>query len=295
MVEVLRLLLAAPVDDPLWAARIGEEADLGKSTVSQILAKLVELEWVVTSQEEKGSHPGRPPRTFYVLTDTGRREAHLALDVRSAKLQVERGGAGKTSMKITPPVFGEASDRDLGELLAHLGAGHALGDYDMVLVDSPGFGGSLPAAPEQIPAVGPDVRKLPRPGQDEGLGRELEVGVGQMPRETRERVATVLQKYELPGEQELAQRMRAASDEPLLEGFRAAVASRLAGRTLPGMGVANAVALVFAEQMDPYDAPVRAVVGVQARLMLEACLESAPERVRSDALDHFAALGPREG
>ncbi|MGW2112833.1 hypothetical protein [Streptomyces sp. NPDC001948] len=105
----------------------------------------------------------------------------------------------------------------------------------------------------------------------------------------------MLEKYELPGEQELAHRMRAASDEPFLEGFRAAVASRLAGRTLPAMGVANAVALVFAEQMDPYDAAVRAVVGMQARLMLEACLESAPEGVRSEALDHFAALGPREG
>ncbi|MFE1785819.1 helix-turn-helix transcriptional regulator [Streptomyces sp. NPDC059506] len=148
MVEVLRLLLLAPVDDPLWAARIGEEADLGKSTVSQILAKLVELEWVTTRQEEKGSHPGRPPRTFYVLTDTGRREAHLALAARSAKLHVERGGAGKTSATVTAPVFGEASDRDLGELLAHLGAGGTLGGYRIVLVDSPGFGGSLPAAPE---------------------------------------------------------------------------------------------------------------------------------------------------
>ncbi|MEE1737083.1 helix-turn-helix transcriptional regulator [Streptomyces sp. BE147] len=160
------MLLLAPVGDPLWAARIGEEADLGKSTVSQILAKLAELEWVTTSQEEKGSHPGRPPRTFYVLTGTGRQEAHLALAARAAKLQVERGGAGKTSMKFTLPVFSEASDRDLGELLAQPGAGPVLGDYGIVLVDTPGFGGSLPAAPEQFLAVGPDAPELPRPGQD---------------------------------------------------------------------------------------------------------------------------------
>ncbi|MFE9137892.1 PadR family transcriptional regulator [Streptomyces sp. NPDC007355] len=167
MVEVLRLLLPAPVDDSLWAARIGEEADLGKSTVSQILAKLVELEWVTTSQEEKGSHPGRPPRTFYALTDTGRREATLALAARSSKLQVERGGAGKTSVEFTPPFFGEASDRDLAQLLAHRSAGDALGGYSIVLVDSPGFGDSLPAAPEQIRAIAPDAPKLPRPGQDQ--------------------------------------------------------------------------------------------------------------------------------
>ncbi|MDJ0347205.1 hypothetical protein QMK19_39110 [Streptomyces sp. H10-C2] len=104
-----------------------------------------------------------------------------------------------------------------------------------------------------------------------------------------------MEKYVLPGEQELMQHMRTASDEPLLEGFRTAVASRLAGRTLVGMGVTNTLALVFAEQMAPYAAPVRAVVGVQARLMLEACLESAPERVRSDALDHFKPLGPLDG
>ncbi|WP_326581644.1 PadR family transcriptional regulator (plasmid) [Actinacidiphila glaucinigra] len=165
-VEVLRLLLPAAVDDPLWAARIGEEADLGKSTVSQILARLVELEWVTTSQEEKGSHPGRPPRTFYVLTDTGRREAHVALTARTMKLQVERGGAGKTSMQGTPSVLGEASDRDLVEILARSGAGDALG-YGIVLVDSPGFGSSLPASPEQLRAFGLNTPELPRPGQDQ--------------------------------------------------------------------------------------------------------------------------------
>lgn len=145
-VEVLRLLLPAPTDDPLWAARICEEADLGKSTVSQILSRLTELGWVTTIQEEEGSHPGRPPRIFYVLTGTGRQEVHLALAARSAKLQVERGGAGKTSVKVTRPVFGEASQSDLAELLARPGVENALGGYDTVLVDVPGFDGSLPAA-----------------------------------------------------------------------------------------------------------------------------------------------------
>ncbi|WP_331762314.1 hypothetical protein OG612_45045 (plasmid) [Streptomyces sp. NBC_01527] len=70
-------------------------------------------------------------------------------------------------MKVTPAVFGEASDRDLGELLAHPGAGGAVGGYGIVVVDSPGFGGSLPAAPEQMRAVSPDAPRPPRPGQDQ--------------------------------------------------------------------------------------------------------------------------------
>ncbi|MFD9053616.1 winged helix DNA-binding protein [Streptomyces zaomyceticus] len=155
-VEVLRLLMAAPVDEPLWAARIGEQADLGKSSVSQILARLAGLEWVATSLEEKGSHPGRPPRTFYTLTDTGRREAGLALAARSLKLTMERAGAAKTSGQTTVPVVGEASGQDLAELLARPGAAALLGRYSPVLVDSPLNGDSpLPAPPQEMRAAGP--------------------------------------------------------------------------------------------------------------------------------------------
>ncbi|WP_405968915.1 MarR family transcriptional regulator (plasmid) [Streptomyces sp. NBC_00015] len=109
-VEVLRLLLDGGVDDPLWGARIGELADLGKSTVSQILARLTALEWV-TPREEAGSHPGRPARVFYTLTEQGRREAKAALAARSARIR--RGGSGKTTVRT--PLLGPGANVVLAE------------------------------------------------------------------------------------------------------------------------------------------------------------------------------------
>ncbi|WP_414166372.1 winged helix DNA-binding protein [Streptoverticillium reticulum] len=83
-VEVLRLLLSVPKDDPLWGARISELADLGKSTVSQILTRLAELGWV-TLREEEGPHPGRPARVFHAISPQGRRQAEMALAARDAR------------------------------------------------------------------------------------------------------------------------------------------------------------------------------------------------------------------
>ncbi|WKX68600.1 hypothetical protein [Streptomyces sp. XD-27] len=85
-VEVLRLLLLVPADDPLWGARISELADLGKSTVSQILARLTVLGWV-TLREEEGPHPGRPARVFHTMSPEGRRHAEAALAARDARRQ----------------------------------------------------------------------------------------------------------------------------------------------------------------------------------------------------------------
>lgn len=83
-VEVLRLLLTASADVPLWGAKISEQADLGKSSVSQILARLTALGWVAT-REEEGPHPGRPARAFRSLTRVGRRQAEAALVARCAR------------------------------------------------------------------------------------------------------------------------------------------------------------------------------------------------------------------
>lgn len=85
-VDVLRLLLSAPKDDPLWGARISELADLGKSTVSQILTRLTALGWL-TLREERGPHPGRPPRVFHTMSPKGRRQATIALAARDARGQ----------------------------------------------------------------------------------------------------------------------------------------------------------------------------------------------------------------
>ncbi|MEU5839185.1 hypothetical protein ABZ820_36775 [Streptomyces diacarni] len=83
-VDVLSLLISAPKDDPLWGAKISELADLGKSTVSQILTRLTAMGWL-TLREESGAHPGRPPRMFHTMSRKGRRLAAIALAARDAR------------------------------------------------------------------------------------------------------------------------------------------------------------------------------------------------------------------
>ncbi|MET8680890.1 hypothetical protein ABZW18_25735 [Streptomyces sp. NPDC004647] len=65
---------------------MSEQAGLGKSTVSQILARLAALAWVVL-RDEQGPHPGRPPRVFCTLTGEGRRQAEGVLAARGARRQ----------------------------------------------------------------------------------------------------------------------------------------------------------------------------------------------------------------
>ncbi|WP_406073117.1 hypothetical protein [Streptomyces virginiae] len=83
---MLSLLLEASADDPPWATRMSEQAGLGKSTVSQILARLAALAWLVL-RDEQGPHPGRPPRVFCTLTGEGRRQAEVVLAARGVRRQ----------------------------------------------------------------------------------------------------------------------------------------------------------------------------------------------------------------
>ncbi|WP_327072098.1 hypothetical protein OG196_42800 [Kitasatospora purpeofusca] len=112
-VEVLRLLLATPEYEPLWVARIGERAALGKSTVSQILARLSERQWVVLRQEQ-GSHPGRPARVLCELTERGRREAETALAARGTGDQAVPGAPTVTAGQTTPTRPGSARSSGSG-------------------------------------------------------------------------------------------------------------------------------------------------------------------------------------
>jgi DNA-binding MarR family transcriptional regulator len=105
VVEVLRLLLKAPADEPLWGTKIVADADLGSGTVYPILQRLAEGGWIAP-RVETGPHPGRPARTFYELTETGRRKAEEALAARSARIR--RGGTGKTTAHVSVP--GRRSD-----------------------------------------------------------------------------------------------------------------------------------------------------------------------------------------
>ncbi|WP_405785688.1 hypothetical protein [Streptomyces sp. NBC_01367] len=81
---MLSLLLEASADDPPWAARMSDQAGLGKSTVSQILARLAALAWLVL-RDEQSPHPGRPPRVLCTLTGEGRRQAEVVVAAREAR------------------------------------------------------------------------------------------------------------------------------------------------------------------------------------------------------------------
>ncbi|MCF3120183.1 PadR family transcriptional regulator [Streptomyces arenae] len=75
--EVIKVLLASPADDPAWGLKICEEADLGSGTVYPILERLVDAGWAIR-QEETAEHPGRPKRYYYELTAVGLRAAEQA-------------------------------------------------------------------------------------------------------------------------------------------------------------------------------------------------------------------------
>lgn len=85
MVAVLRALLDAGPDAPLWGLAICRTAELGPGTVYPILARLEGRGWAV-STAETGPHPGRPARTYWALTEAGRAEATTALEARRARL-----------------------------------------------------------------------------------------------------------------------------------------------------------------------------------------------------------------
>lgn len=94
----------------------------------------------------------------------------------------------------------------------------------------------------------------------------------------------------------LMSRIRTAVPEPLLDGFRATVACRLADRTLAGGGVARAVILALADRMTATGLThVTDAVWGQTLRVLEACVSDAPESIRREALDQFALVAMASG
>ncbi|MFJ5027137.1 PadR family transcriptional regulator [Streptomyces sp. NPDC088560] len=83
-IAVLEVLLASTDDAPAWGLSICRDADLGSGTVYPILDRLEERGWV-SSRTETEPHPGRPPRRYYTLTNTGRSLAAGALEARRAR------------------------------------------------------------------------------------------------------------------------------------------------------------------------------------------------------------------
>ncbi|MFD7669104.1 PadR family transcriptional regulator [Streptomyces sp. NPDC059788] len=92
-IAVLEVLLSASDDAPAWGLSICRDADLGSGTVYPILDRLKTYGWVTTRVEAE-PHPGRPPRTYYALSGTGRAQAHAALEARRARRLRLPGFAG---------------------------------------------------------------------------------------------------------------------------------------------------------------------------------------------------------
>lgn len=83
-IAVLEVLLAATASSPAWGLSICRDADLGSGTVYPILERLADRGWV-SSRTEGEPHPGRPPRRYYELTNSGRAQAGAALEARRAR------------------------------------------------------------------------------------------------------------------------------------------------------------------------------------------------------------------
>ncbi|MEV8092498.1 MarR family transcriptional regulator [Streptomyces nigra] len=108
-VDVLRVLLAAPDGDPLWGAKISELTDLGKSTVSHILARLTALGWVTVRQEEE-PHPGRPARMLHTMSPQGRRQAKAALAARQGRSPYQAPAPVVSQTPLAPQPSGPAGE-----------------------------------------------------------------------------------------------------------------------------------------------------------------------------------------
>lgn len=103
-VQTLRVLaiLAERPDVPLYGWEIMQRASLAGGTVYPILARLQERGWV-TSQWEVPPPPGRTPRRFYSLTETGKTDgvgqARGILDGISRAL-APSGGAADAAVSV---------------------------------------------------------------------------------------------------------------------------------------------------------------------------------------------------
>lgn len=74
-IAVLKSLIRADDEDPVWGYRIHTETGVETGTLHPILGRLEDRGLVVSHAEEKPPRE-RPPRRYYVLTEEGRVEAN---------------------------------------------------------------------------------------------------------------------------------------------------------------------------------------------------------------------------
>jgi hypothetical protein len=71
IVDVLDVIMSAPLDDPAWGLRICEATGHGPGTVYPALDRLMKAGWIEDHWEEPAP-ADRPRRRFYTITSAGR-------------------------------------------------------------------------------------------------------------------------------------------------------------------------------------------------------------------------------
>jgi PadR family transcriptional regulator PadR len=82
--DVLDVIMNAPVDDPAWGLRVCEQTGYGTGTVYPALDRLKKAGWIGDRWEEPAPED-RPRRRFYAITSAGRAEYAAALKDRAAQ------------------------------------------------------------------------------------------------------------------------------------------------------------------------------------------------------------------
>jgi len=73
----------ALMEDPLgrhWGYELSKRSHVRSGVMYPILQRFYEQEWLADGWEEQTGRRRRPPRRYYQLTDTGRRELGALLD-----------------------------------------------------------------------------------------------------------------------------------------------------------------------------------------------------------------------
>jgi PadR family transcriptional regulator PadR len=68
------LVLMADQGDQHWGYETGRRARVRSGVLYPILRRMLEEGWLIDGWEDPAEAYGRPPRRYYELTDTGRRE-----------------------------------------------------------------------------------------------------------------------------------------------------------------------------------------------------------------------------
>ncbi len=81
VIDVLDVIMSAPVDDPAWGLRICEVTGHGPGTTYPALDRLMKAGWIEDRWEEP-TPADRPRRRLYTITSAGREAYTLATHAR---------------------------------------------------------------------------------------------------------------------------------------------------------------------------------------------------------------------